>query len=65
VQLDKVEALIVWCKDAIGKVSSHSASYHARFVDTPQTYKLEKRARTPLTIDLERRGDRVVIADVR
>jgi hypothetical protein len=66
VQLDKVGALIIWCKDAIGKVvSSHSTSYHTRFVDTPQTYILEKRARTPLTIDLERRGDRVVIADVR
>ncbi|HEX5127124.1 MAG TPA: hypothetical protein VFW00_10325, partial [Rhodocyclaceae bacterium] len=45
VQLDKVGALIVWCMDAGGNtVSSHSTSYHARFVDTPQTYILDKPA---------------------
>src|SRR5882672_8996818 len=33
VQLDKVGALVIWCKDESGKtVSSHSTSYHARFV---------------------------------
>lgn len=66
VQIDRVGALIIWCKDADGHtVSSHSTSYHARFVDTPQTYILEKPAGTTLTIDLERRGGRAVIADVR
>ena len=54
VQLDKVGALIIWCNDASGHtVSSHSTSYHARFVDTPQTYIVEKSAGTALTIDLE------------
>ena len=66
VQLDKVGALIIWCNDASGHtVSSHSTSYHARFVDTPQTYILEKSAGTVLTIDLERRNDRAVITNVR
>lgn len=66
VQLDKVGALIVWCKDESGKtVSSHSTSYHARFVDTPQTWIIEKPARSILTIDVERRGSRIAITDVR
>jgi hypothetical protein len=66
VQLDKVGAMIVWCKDDSGKtISSHSTSYHARFVDTPQTYVLEKPAGSTLTIDLERRDGRAVVTDVR
>jgi len=65
VQLDKVGALIVWCKDATGNiVSSHSTSYHARFVDTPQTYILEKPAGTTLTIDIVRRNGRAVVTNV-
>ena len=66
VQLDKVGAIIIWCNDASGHtVSSHSTSYHARFVETPQTYIVEKPAGTTLTIDLERRNDRAVITNVR
>jgi hypothetical protein len=66
VQLDKVGALIIWCKDATGHtVSSHSTSYHARFVDTPQTYILEKPAGTTLTIDIERRDGRALVTNVR
>ena len=66
VQVDKVGALIVWCKDAAGRtVSSHSTSYHARFVDAPKTYILEKPAGAILSIDLERRDGRAVITDVR
>lgn len=65
VQLDKVGALIVWCKDAAGAtVSSHSTSYHARHVDTPQTWLLDKAAGSPLLIELERRGDRAAIRRV-
>ena len=66
VQVDKVGALIVWCRDEAGQtVSSHSTSYHARFVDTPQTTIVEKPARAPLTLVLERRGTRAVIIEVR
>ena len=65
VQLDKVGAMIIWCKDATGKiVSSHSTSYHARFVDLPQTYIVEKPAGATLIIDLERREGRAVVTGV-
>ncbi len=66
VQVDKVGALFIWCRDGAGRtVSSHSTSYHARFVDTPRTFILEKPAGATLTIELERRAGRAVIADVR
>jgi hypothetical protein len=66
VQLDRVGALVIWCKDAAGHtVSSHSTSYHGRFVDSPQTYILEKPAGATLTIDLERRDGRAVVTNVR
>jgi len=65
-QLDKVGAIIIWCKDASGEtVSSHSTTYHGRYVDTPTTYLLDREAGTTLTIDLERRGGRAVVTDVR
>ena len=65
VQLDKVGALIVWCKDAAGNVvASGSTSYHARFIETPTTYILDKPAGSTLAIDLERRAGRVVVAGV-
>ena len=67
VQLDKVGAIIIWCRDAGGDkvISSHSTSYHRRFVETPRTYILKKNARETLVIELERRDGRVVIADAR
>ena len=65
VQHDKVGALIVWCKDAAGNVvASGSTSYHARFIETPTTYILDKPAGSTLAIDLERRAGRVVVAGV-
>ena len=67
VQFDKVGAIIVWCKDKAGTnvVSSHSTSYHARFVDTPRTYLLDKKAGEPLVIELERQDGRIVVVDAR
>lgn len=67
VQLDKVGAIIVWCKDATGDatVSSHSTSYHARFVDTPEIRIIDKPAKEALVIELERRNGRVVMANVK
>lgn len=66
VQVDKVGAIVIWCKDAAGRtVSSHSTTYHARFIDTPRTYLLEKPAGATLTIDVERRNGRAVVTDVR
>jgi len=66
VQLDKAGALIIWCRDAAGAtISSHSTSYQSRFIDTPQTWILEKPAGTTLHIDLERRAGRAVVIDLR
>lgn len=66
VQLDQVGAMIIWCKDANGEtVSSHSTSYHSKFVETPQTFLLDKNVGEALVIDLERRGSRAVVVEVR
>jgi hypothetical protein len=65
VQLDKVGALIIWCMDASGRtVSSHSTSYHSRFVVTPQTWILDLPADSVLVIDLERHDGRAVVVGV-
>lgn len=50
VQLDKVGALIIWCKDEknIQALSSHSTSYHSRFVDTPYLHTGKERGRNPI-----------------
>lgn len=67
VQLDKVGAIIIWCKDVQGAqvVSSHSTSYHRRFVDTLHTTLLEKKAGETLFIELERRRGRIIITEAR
>lgn len=67
VQMDKVGAIIVWCKDAVGDktVSSHSTSYHRRFVVTPETHILDKPANEALIIELQRRGGQAVVAGVQ
>jgi hypothetical protein len=65
VQIDKVGALIVWYKDASGKViDSGSTSHYSRFVDTPRTWKLDKPGTAVLDITLQREHGRAVIADV-
>jgi hypothetical protein len=64
VQLDKVGALIVWCKDMAGNtVASGSTTWHSRFIDTPQTHIVEKDAGTTLVIEIERRAGRAVVID--
>jgi hypothetical protein len=67
IQLDKVGAIIIWCKNKAGDKteSSHTTSHHRRFVDTPRTHLLEKNAGETLTIALERRNGRVVVADAK
>lgn len=67
VQLDQVGLIVFWCKDAAGAavVSSHSTSYHRRFVSTAETFILDKRAGEALTVQLERRGGVVVITAAR
>jgi len=65
VQLDKVGALIIWCRDENGEVlSSPGTSYHRRFVHTPETYYLDMEAGETLIIDLEQKGSKAVIVKV-
>lgn len=64
-QFDKVGAIIIWCYDASGNtVSSHSTSYHARFVVTLQTYLIDKGAGEPLLIDIERRSENIIVTNI-
>lgn len=64
VQLDKVGALVIWCKDESGEVvASPGTSYHRRFVKTPKTYYLNKGAGEALVIELEQIQDSAVIID--
>jgi len=66
VQLDKVGALIVWCQDASGQtVASGSTTFHSRFIDTPETWIIDKEAGTTLVIVIERRNGRAVVIDVK
>ncbi|BDD86547.1 hypothetical protein [Desulfofustis limnaeus] len=66
VQFDRVGAVIVWCRDTVGTtVSSHSTSYHRRFVTTEATTIIDKGTGETLTITLERRGSRAHLTAVR
>lgn len=65
VQLDQVGALVIWCRDEKGTVlSSPGTSYHRRFVETPETYYLNKGAGETLVIELEQQGSKAVIVGV-
>lgn len=65
VQFDKVGALIVWYIDANGKVlESGSTSYLSRFVDIPETIIADLQIASPVSIELQRRSGRAVVARV-
>ena len=55
-QLSRQSSLLVWCKSADGatNVSSHTTTYHLRFVDVPEQTNLSKRAGEPITIELQK-----------
>ena len=67
VQFSASSALVIWCKkpDGSGVQSSHTTTYHLRFVDVPQTFKLDKGAGEPTIIDLAKENGRVVVTAVR
>lgn len=63
VQLDEVGALIVWYMDADGEVlESGSTTYLSRFVDIPETILVDKQIESPLSIEVQRRNGRAVVA---
>jgi hypothetical protein len=67
VQLTAASALVIWCKPSAGAgaTSSHITTYHLRFVEVPQTWKIEKAAGDPLYIDLARQDGKAVVVGVR
>ncbi len=65
VQFDKVGALIVWYMDVDGKVlESGSTSYLSRFVAIPETIIADKPIDSPLSIEIQRRNGRAIVARV-
>jgi hypothetical protein len=67
VQFSAEAILVIWCKDAGASrvIGSHGTTYHLRFVDVPRQLNLDKPAGEPLYIDLEKRGEKVVVVDIR
>jgi hypothetical protein len=67
VQFSAQSVLVIWCKDAgaLRVTGSHGTTYHLRFVDVPRQLNLDKPAGEPLYIDLEKRGEKVVVVDIR
>lgn len=67
VQFSAKSILVIWCKDpgASRVIGSHGTTYHLRFVDVPRQLNLDKPAGEPLYIDLEKRGENVVVVDIR
>ena len=67
-QVDKVGAIIIWCLDSKtgATTGSHSTSYHARFVDSPQTWIVMKKKGETVAIDLQKQpGGKPVVLGVR
>lgn len=67
VQFTANSALVIWCKKSDGSAvqSSHTTTYHLRFVEVPRTYKLDKDAGEATIIDLAKENGRVVVTAVR
>jgi len=67
VQFTANSALVIWCKkpDGSGVQSSHTTTYHLRFVEVARTYKLDKAAGEATIIDLAKENGRVVVTAVR
>ena len=67
VQFTVNSALVIWCKKSDGSAvqSSHTTTYHLRFVEVPRTYKLDKDAGEATIIDLAKENGKVVVTAVR
>lgn len=68
VQFSRASALVVWCRapgSTTATVSSHTTTYHLRFVDVPETIIVDKRHGESLSIDLARGAGKPVVAAVR
>lgn len=63
VQFSANSSLVIWCKESAGGkiTSSHTTTYHLRFVKIPTTFKLDKAAGEATIIELARNEDGDVI----
>ena len=66
-QLSARSSLVIWCKDAAGAqtVASHATTYHLRFVDVPQTFRIDKAAGEATLIDIVRRDGKPEVRALR
>lgn len=66
-QLIKDSLIGVWCQEKIGgpSVSSHVTTHHLNFVTVPKTWIVHKDRGQHALIELTRRGDAIVVTDVR
>jgi hypothetical protein len=68
VQFSGNSAIVIWCRapgSTTETVSSHSTTYHLRFVDVPETTILDKKRGESLAIDLVRGSGKPVVAAIR
>jgi len=65
VQFSQASLLVVWCYSAGNVTSSHSTTSHLPAVDVPRTWIVDKQKGESLFVNLERRGDRVVVTGVQ
>lgn len=68
VQFSGNSALVIWCRapgSTTETVSSHSTTYHLRFVEVPETTILDKKRGESIAIDLVRGSGKPAVAAVR
>jgi hypothetical protein len=67
VQLSERSSLVIWCKNADSSkiTSSHTTTYHLRFVDVPRQFIVDKSAGEALFIDVEKQNGKVVVVGLR
>jgi hypothetical protein len=71
VQFTANSSLVIWCRkpDANGTASavasSHTTTYHLRFVRIPQTFRVDKAAGEATIIELTKQDGAVVMTGVR
>lgn len=67
VQFSRDAGMVVWCYapgNTTEVVSSHSTTYHLRFVDVPETTIVDKPKGEPLRIEIERGAGKPVVRRV-
>jgi hypothetical protein len=67
-QFSSNSAIVIWCRapgSTTETVSSHSTTYHLRFVEVPETTILDKERGESIAIDLVRGSGKPVVAAVR